>query len=174
MCWSQKSSSLPPTQLVSDGTVKIFKICKMRQGNLCGYIYTTFNYILGQEYQTTIDMSYVANYKKYIGNQGFHSYDASKCSVNILEMGDIFGNVKRACIEVLRRFDNSIYHTAAYQIKDVIFKDATACFIEGYLPKGTRYYVNEYGEIISDKIVLSKIIPTNSIKNSQYYFNKPS
>lgn len=172
MCWAKNTSStLPPTPLVSDGTVRIFKVCKIRMGYLCGYYYTSFNYILGQEYQTTINVSYSEKQKKYIGNQGFHSYDASKCKVNILELGDIFGRVKRVLIEVARLFANSIYYITDYQLKDIVFKDASAYLVEGYLPKGTRYYVNEYGEIISDKIVLSKIIPTNSIKNSQYYLN---
>lgn len=174
MCWTKNASPLPPLPLVSDGTVKIFKVCKMRFGNLCGYWYTSFNYILGQEYQTALEVSYNKTHKKYIGNQGFHSYDASKCKVNPTEIGDILGRVTRVNLEVVIRFNNSLYNITNYLLKDNLFKDASAYLIEGYLPKGTQYYVNEYGEIISDKIVLSKIIPTNSIKNSQYYFNKPS
>ena len=169
MCWTKHTSSLPPIPLVSDGNVKIFKVCKMRQGNLCGYYYTSFNYILGKEYQTDMDVSYVANYKQYIGNQGFHSYDASKCKVNPLDFGDIFGRVQRVNMEVVKRFEHSLYRIAYYQLK---VKDEPAYLIEGYLPKGTQYYVNEYGEIISNKIVLTKIIPTDSIENSQYYVYK--
>lgn len=171
MCWTKNASSLPPTLLVSDGTVKIFKVCKKRQGNLCGYYYTSFNYILDQEYQTTIDLSYDEESKEYIGNQGFHSYDASKCKVKTLEWGGIFGRVKSVHMDVLRLFSNSIEYIANYVLKDNSFRDEYAYLVEGYLPKGTQYYVNECGEIISDKIVLSKIIKTHSIKNRQYYLN---
>jgi len=171
MCWTKNASPLPPIPLVSDGTVKIFKVCKMRFGQLCGYWYTSFNYILDKEYQTTIDISYNKESKTYRGNQGFHSYDASKCKVNPFVIGSIFGGIKRLSVGVVTFLDQSIYNITTYLLKDNFFKDATAYLIEGYLPKGTQYYVNEYGEIISDKIVLTKIIPTNSIKNTQYYYN---
>jgi len=174
MCWTKNASPLPPTPLVSDGTVKIFKVCKIRQENLCGYFYTSFNYILDKEYQTTIDVTYNEKRKTYTGTQGFHSYDASKCKVKLFEIGSIFGGIKRVSVGVVTCLDKSLYKITSYLLKDNYFKDESAYLIEGYLPKGTQYYVNEYGEIISDKIVLSKIIPTNSIKNSQYYLNNQS
>ena len=137
MCWISKNL----TQQISDGNVKIFKMCMTKNYKLCGYFYTNFEYILDEEYQTEINIGHNVELNRFVGNQGFHSYDATKCEVK-----KIIDREVKLCVT-----------RCAFKPYTVVKYLADAVLVEGYLPKGTTYYVNADGEIISDKIILTEI-----------------
>lgn len=138
MCWTSKNL----IQHISDGNVKVFKICVLFGGAIRGYYYRKFEYELNKEYQTEINISskiYSLTDETHIGNEGFHSYSEKEC----------FVDTNREGFEVYNKKNNffiTVYHSG---IKIIV--------VEGYLPKGTTYYINHDGEIISDRIILEKI-----------------
>jgi len=163
MCWI--SDELKP--ITSDGTVRIFKICLKIKGKLCGYWFDSFIYELNKEYNTEMDISYHKGIQKYIGYQGFHSYDATQCKVHKF-IDREYNKVRLSSLRFGGTYMKS-YNIAHYTIADSIDSDEYAFLIEGYLPKGTQYHVNRHGEIISNKIVLTKIIPIDKLTDSKYY-----
>lgn len=142
MCWS--SNELNP--LISDGNVKVIKVCKIINGKICGYFFQNFQYELGKEYQSEIYIFPQNGVKSYyFGSTGLHSYSADKCTIGIYTncLGSYHFQARCHALQ------NCIVHT---------FGEATCnCAVfEGYIPKGKTYYINRVGEIISESIVLTK------------------
>ena len=149
MCWTAKELN----KCVSDGNVYIFKVCKIIDGKICGFYYQEFKYTLYKKYTTQIFFQKNFGYNRlngfswqeFYGYNGFHSY--SKTNRKIAACA--------ACLDCL-----GVYYNDDIQRFDVYNGHYNKDFVivEGYLPKGTIYYENEYGEIISDSIVLTNII----------------
>lgn len=132
MCW--KSKEFKP--LVSDGNVKIKKVCLLYNGNIHGYYYHNFIYELNKEYQTNVSLLLDTD-NFYSGSVGFHSYLYKEVSLipNRYTLDAYLGT----------------YFITAYS------KTSDVVIVEGYIPKGATYYINENKEIISDRIVLTNI-----------------
>ena len=80
MCWI--SNKCKP--LVSDGNVKIIKICGQKENSrLCGYFRTSFNYNLNFTYKTEVKIHQAYFDNEYFGHEGFHCYSADKCTWEI-------------------------------------------------------------------------------------------
>jgi len=141
MCWT--SNKLQP--LISDGNVKVRKVCKIDNGKIYSYFFQNFQYELGKEYQSEIYISIRKGKQNYYyGYTGFHSYSADNCSIGIYTN---FHGVSRFRVRC-HTLQNCVLHT---------FEDTCNCAVfEGYIPKGKKYYVNTVGEIISESIVLTK------------------
>lgn len=149
MCWASKTL----TMHISDGKVKVFKVCTLNNnGEISGYYYKWFKYVLNQEYQTNINIHstiYSIENQTHIGNEGFHSYSAKECLLETNNEGfDVYNKKTNFLITGYNSYTNIVV-------------------VEGYLPKGTTYYINQDGEIISDRIILEKI--THQI---EYVYNK--
>lgn len=157
MCWISKE--LKP--LTSDGTVHVIKVCRIINGKLYGYWQDKFKYELNKPFWTNnVHIVFDPEYKIYSGNKGFHSYDATKCIVKQ-------HNIIDTTLEVLCRGDFDDKSLANYLLESYKEKFG-ACLVEGCIPNGAAYYVNEYGEIISEAIELTRIIPIVEINNSIY------
>ena len=161
MCWISKE--LKP--LTSDGNVKVFKVCKFKKNTLCGYWYDSFKYKLNKEYQTKITIEFNLLHDFYEGTTGFHSYDASLCKVKLRNYVGIILLVYKCGENYVDKLNFPSYSLS-------LLSETTSCLVEGYIPKGAQYHVNEYGEIISNKLVLEKIIPIESIENSELYLKQ--
>lgn len=142
MCWISNKCN----PLVSDGNVKIIKICGQKENSrLCGYFRTSFNYNLNFTYKTEVKIHQAYFDNEYFGHEGFHCYSADKCTWEI--------DIKKRIIKI-----NALTYFASYPIDYADFSNVV--IVEGYIPKGTVYYSNMDGEIISNSIVLTKIIQT--------------
>ena len=144
MCWESKKLK----QLVSDGKVKVFKVCHIDDGYLCGFYYHGFKYELNTEYTARINMIDHSPFM-YYGYEGFHSYSKDECHTKIYYQSEV------DALQVVGVYNND--STRVIDGYTGYYKNDFA-IVEGYLPEGTIYYVNEFGEIISDKIVLTTII----------------
>ena len=158
MCWVSNKK----TTLFSDGTVHIIKVCRIVNGKLYGYWRDKFKYELNTPFWTNnVHIVFDPEYKIYSGSKGFHSYDVTKCFVKphcIIE----------PTLEVLCRGDFDDKSLANYLLVESYEEKLGACLVEGFIPNGAAYYVNEFGEIISEAIELTKIIPIDEINNSIY------
>ena len=148
MCWISKECK----PLVSDGHVKVIKICGQKENSrLCGYFRASFCYILNFTYKTEVNIKYFAN--EYYGDIGFHCYSADKCAWKT--------DLKHRVIKIGTDIDTFSYF-GVYPIDYADFSNVA--IVEGYIPKGTVYYINEDGEIISNGIVLTKVLQTLKTK----------
>lgn len=137
MCWVSSQA----VKQIAEEDIKVFKIGESHRGRFCG-MYTHFEYQLNQLYSTHICIEEADYQSVFIGSQGFHSYDPSIVHLDIPE-NDI---IQWAVYAGQRRldFDNVI---ADY------FK------AECVIPKESVYYENDFGEIISDQIIIKNIEP---------------
>jgi len=122
---------------ISDGHVKVFKICNYISDRkkivITGYFYRLFEYKLRRKYKTQLGIDYLFYNRVF---EGFHSYSPDICHAE-----------NEVLHKVIRLKDNTVI--GVYGRESVV--------VEGYIPKGGIYYVNEQGEIVSDSIVLTKI-----------------
>ena len=154
MCWI--SDKLEP--LVSDGNVKVFKICgQTKDSSLYGFFRHTFKYALNKIFKTKISIDSKGLSFRYMGNEGFHSYSNDHC-MWLLHRYEFIKSSKPESIDVFAKINGEriigSYSTNGFYC----FYFVSIVLVEGYIPKGSRYYINENGEIISDSIVLTNII----------------
>lgn len=133
MCWIADKMN----KQISDGHVKVLKICNYyirdrKKRVITGYFYPLFEYKLRRKYKTQLGINYLYNSVF----EGFHSYSPDICHAE-----------NEVLHKVIRLKDNTII--------GVYGRDSVV--VDGYIPKGGIYYVNEQGEIVSDSIVLTKI-----------------
>ena len=156
MSWNSKT--IHP--LISDGHVKVIKV--VRKGAVKqlyrGYYYREFSYELNKEYNTKTTIKKELSIKvraygygpteyTYYGEEGFHCY-SDECKLQLS-----FEN-SRITLLVFQK-DKSVFFDAYYEVDPKELE-----VLEGFIPKGGKYYVNENGAIISDSIVLTKVNKT--------------
>lgn len=143
MCWESKKLKIKITKK----DIPVWKIVHAvkdtydRYTNTCRSFYKSFEYIL--KVRNTTQMSFdVLNTKNiFIGKNGFHSY-SNKVKYTINESNNISVYLNKLF------FDYTICYY--YRNNTIIAK----C----HIPKGSKYAINKYGEIISNDIVLDEFV----------------
>lgn len=132
MCWISDVAELK----VAKEDIKIFKVCLYIR-SLISY-YNGFTYELNKVYKLGEDIvpSFSVFHLKYEINKGFHSY-SKDCQLS-----------KRRWHYIITSPDNKAL--------DCCGKDDLV-LVRGYIPKGSHYYLNDYGEYVSDAICLTSI-----------------
>ena len=129
MCWS---NHLIPDLQIAKEDIPIFKVLN---DDFSAY-YLDFTYNLNEEYKTVLDdPTFIRRYSSWIVNSGFHSYSTS-CVI-------IKQSINSICIHSPRSVVNDYYHNFLV--------------VDGIIPKGAQYYLNDDGEYVSDKIMLTNI-----------------
>jgi len=147
MCWQSTNINLQ----VSDGNVKVTKICRLvNKTKIVGCYFTNFQYELNEKYTQKMHITCKAN--QYFGNEGFHSYSTDKCKVDISKGTKL--NYTYKCIRVHSPKQNWV---ASYYTRLTGKPKPTLAVVNGYIPKGMKYSINENGEIISEGIILTEI-----------------
>lgn len=158
MCWQTFKT---PRALKSDKNKIVFKIGYIHQNEskfFSGVLH--FPYEFDKAYLSSgitpvrkIDFDHDREY--YIIGPGFHSYDAEH--INICCVDDWM------TLEVNGR------------VVDNYMAEFNTVITVGYIPKGTKYFVNEFNEIVSESIVLVKAflvhglpLPARNDKNKYY------
>lgn len=152
MCWL---STEKRTYKVADEDIRTYKVMVQMPGvKIFDSLYNHKSYEVGQIYKTTVNPVYnIENkYKTRIEN-GFHSYDKSKTEIKD-DSNSWYINAKN-------REDYSLdiiwYPPSLREYKDIV---AVECVI----PKGSCYYENEDGEIVSNQIMVTD----NILKKSNF------
>lgn len=154
MCWLSETN-IP---LESDGTVKFIKVCGVENGQLRAYWHDSFKYELNQQPSViNVPILFDPQHQRYFGKQGFHCYDANTCKIRVSRHLDIC-SMEVLCDNIPDCIGNYLMESSVH--------GCVACLVEGYLPKGAIYHVNKRGEIISNAIVLTKIIDLNAVQKN--------
>ena len=134
MCWSSKTLE----KRIATEDIKTFKVGFVKGTMLYSY-YRWFHYDINRLYETTIYPDDIERlYRIYTG---FHSYSHKKCSY--------FCKTEDRHINVQSKINGKLIDR--YYDNDIMIFECT-------IPKGTEYYKNERGEIVSEAIIINKII----------------
>jgi len=132
MCWVSKTLK----KRIATKDIKTFKVGDVIDDQLKSY-YQDFFYDFNLLYSTNVEPDYIHPYFHYILN-GFHSYNFKKCKY------------------FKDKFTNMLSVKSSRIVIDKYYSSASV--VECIVPKGTEYYENEYGEIVSNQIIINKIL----------------
>lgn len=131
MCWTSKTLK----KQIATEDIKVFKLGNVISGAFLSY-YQLFAYDVKRLYKT--DIHPVCDNDKYYIFNGYHSYNPKTC-----------------------RYVKSNFTGQWMVFFDSYFLDGfnSRCSpVECTIPKHSEYYENEFGEIVSNQIIINKII----------------
>ena len=142
MCWESKKLKIKTAKK----DIPVWKVVYAdkdingRYTNKCHSFYKFFEYILKVRNTTQMSFGVLNTKNTFVGNNGFHSY-SNKVKYTINEI-----NI-------------SVY-------LNKLFSDYIICYYyrgnttiaKCHIPKGSKYAINEYSEIISNNIVLDEFV----------------
>lgn len=139
MCWfTNKNLKFK----IAKENIPIYKICRKEDDKILSY-FQRFEYKLGCLYDTNFEVSFTPyDIRIY---KGFHSY-----SLNKTYLDKRYDNIR---VFKNESFIELIFNSNSNRLNDYPF----GIVVSGYIPKGSAYALNEYGEYVSDSIILNKI-----------------
>lgn len=130
MCW-QYYKYIDAKRYIAETDIRTFKILSLRKHTLHSY-YKNYDYTIGRLNSV--------NSLELIGNkifEGFHSYDLNNDCLSVV--GGIVVQAKEGgFLDYYSRIDHIVK-------------------VECIIPKGSEYYENSLGEIVSNKLIIDKI-----------------
>lgn len=151
MCWSSKSK---PVRQIADSDIEIYKIMKYNTVHESYYsLHFYHKYVIGED-NAKVDLNpNMENEGEYHIFEGYHSY-SPECFIGISKYMSfqgyfiIYGIEEDGRNEVLEYDDNS----------------ENLKILKCVIPKGSEYYTNKEGEMVS-----SNIIPKEELKLTENY-----
>ena len=139
MCWiTNKKLKFK----IAKENIPIYKICRKEDDKILSY-YKKFEYRLGWLYNTNFEVALDDKMSEIY--KGFHSY-----SLNKTYYEKRYDNIR---VFKNENFIELIFNSNSNRLNDYSF----GIVVSGYIPKGSAYALNEYGEYVSDSIILNKI-----------------
>ena len=139
MCWiTNKKLKFK----IAKENIPIYKICHKEDDKILSY-FKHFEYKLGCLYDTNFEVAVDTKMSEIY--KGFHSYSLNKTYYE--KRYDIISVFKN------ENFIALIFNPNSNRLNDYSF----GIIVSGYIPKGSTYALNEYGEYVSDSIILNKI-----------------
>ena len=139
MCWiTNKKLKFK----IAKENIPIYKICRKEDDKILSY-FKRFEYELGCLYNTNFEIAVDAKMSEIY--KGFHSY-----SLNKTYLEKRYDNIR---VFKNENFIELIFNSNSNRLNDYSF----GIVVSGYIPKGGTYALNEYGEYVSDSIILNKI-----------------
>ena len=139
MCWiTNKKLKFK----IAKENIPIYKICRKEDDKILSY-FKHFEYRLGLLYETNFEVAVDTKMSEIY--KGFHSYSLNKTYYE--KRYDIISVFKN------ENFIELIFNSNSNRLNDY----SSGIVVSGYIPKGSAYALNEYGEYVSDSIVLNKI-----------------
>lgn len=142
MCWLS-SEAIPVVQNTGEDKILIYKVLRksINSNRLYAY-YRCTPYELNRLYEVEIENPRKVNLDYSAINKGLHCY-SSKCIARQINDGiTIYEEGKRRIC----------------MIYEDDFPDL-AVVAEGYIPPNTDYYINKHNEIVTSKLILTKVYP---------------
>lgn len=133
MCWT---STKTPILKVAEEPIPIFKILYKNMDSA----YMTFRYHLHVKYYQKLETPRITCSKCFI-YEGIHSYDAETSIIKDHPEDSNF-------FAIITRKDDLYLDT---------FSKGPYIQVMGVIPEGAEYYRNEWGEIVSNSIILTEI-----------------
>ena len=139
MCWvTNKKLKFK----IAKENIPIYKICRKEDDKILSY-FKHFEYRLDWLYETNFEVA--AGTKMSEIYKGFHSYSLNKTYYE--KRYDIISVFKN------ENFIELIFNSNSNRLNDYSF----GIIVSGYIPKDSAYVLNEYGEYVSNSIILNKI-----------------
>lgn len=139
MCWiTNKKLKFK----IAKENIPIYKICRKEDDKILSY-FKHFEYKLGCLYDTNFEVAVDTKMSEIY--KGFHSYSLNKTYYE--KRYDIISVFKN------ENFIELIFNSNSNRLNNYSF----GIIVSGYIPKGSAYALNEYGEYVSDSIILNKI-----------------
>ena len=139
MCWVGKVND----KKIATEDIKTRKIVDKFKGSYYGYFQEWFEYELGKEYNTKVTPRDGSKYGIVI-EAGLHSYAWD------IEMKQLCGGDIK--VKSLRHLGGQ----TIYQNNGKYGGNHKIAVIECTIPKGTAYWENQVGEIVSEKLILEE------------------
>ena len=139
MCWiTNKKLKFK----IAKENIPIYKICRKEDDKILSY-FKHFEYRLGRLYNTNFEVAFDTKMSEIY--KGFHSYSLNRT----------YYEKRYDVIKVYKNesFIELIFNSNSNRLNDYSF----GIVVSGYIPKGSAYALNEYGEYVSDSIILNKI-----------------
>lgn len=159
MCWVTiiKENGLKEAQkdiecfkVVAVRKLKYLNIFPLGKNKIFSY-FRNYRYKLNKLYELKKPIVIFSIKTAFQANEGFHSYSLS----NTIKKRKPDGWYKDS-IDILHNF--RIIRTYADETCDDCGRKRQTKIVKCVIPKGSHYAINEYGEIISDKIILKELI----------------
>lgn len=137
MCWATSNSN-NFIRNVADNDLTVYKVVKIVNGTIISY-FQDYNYEFNKLYKTTLNTNIVP----YNGvdllyiDRGFHSYLVNKDLIKWMHF---------------EPYTEIVFGTDSYVL------DFFTKIIECTIPKNSIYFINEFKDVVSNKIILNRII----------------
>ena len=143
MCWESKKLKIKTAKkdIPVQKIVHADKDISGKYTNKCHSFYKFFEYILKVRNTTQMSFGVLNTKNAFIGKNGFHSY-SNKVKYTISENNNI-------SVYLNKLFSN---YTICYYYRD------NTTIAKCHIPKGSKYAINEFEEIISNDIVLDELV----------------
>ena len=163
MCWETSKKSVCKFRKIAKKDIEVFKIVVEQNNNEFRpyFMSSKLCYKLGNEYKTKIEKrkNTARCYDKIQIDAGFHSYDLKlvrpykdfyhELDDNITPYFGAFSLVNGCSIGIYTCNDGLHFTNPA--------------FVKCIVPKGAKYYENEVGEIVSNRIKIVGVIPLDDV-----------
>lgn len=141
MCWV--TDELPELK-IAEKDITTLKVVLKKDNVLLPYFqYNNFYYKL-DELSPLIALEPYSHYNHYFIEVGYHSYSES-------------------CLYEISSDYIEIANCNIYQHNYARFNLSSCCLVSCIIPKGTKYYVNERDEYVSEQIIIKNIIGETSV-----------
>lgn len=143
MCWKSKKLKIK----IAKKDIPVWKIVHPNKDIYGKYtnkfrsFYKGFEYILKVRNTTQMSFDVLNTENIFIGKNGFHSY-SNKVKYTIHESNNISVYLNKLFFD----------YTICYYYRD------NTIIAKCHIPKGSKYAINKYGEIISNDIVLDEYV----------------
>lgn len=151
MCWTYSKKLGYPQKSIAKSDI----IMRWDNGTFSSYFYF-YGYKPGTEYMIENGIKIGESRTKYIVEEGFHSY-SGKCLIR--------ARCVNRCVSFFLHSYNLNRSCVIFNLFRII-KCSDIIVAECLIPKGSIYYENQHGEIVSDKIMLTgRTIQMNTIRS---------
>ena len=139
MCWiTNKKLKFK----IAKENIPIYKICRKENDKILSY-FKCFEYKLCCIYETNFEVAFATKMSEIY--KGFHSYSQNKTYYE-KRYDDIIVFKNESFFELIFNLNSNKLNNYSFGV-----------VVSGYIPKGSAYALNEYGEYVSDSIILNKI-----------------
>lgn len=149
MCWSTYENNNKRERTAKEDMLVYKIVKKYREFGYVSY-YMGMEYILDKEYSINNLKAINCPYGETIINEGYHSYSVQECNICI----------NHNVIYVYSKNKNKLEED--YYEARILNSDRTAVVV-CVIPKGSIYYKNEHGEIVSDHLIIKNEIEKESL-----------
>lgn len=156
MCWISKEK---PITKIAESDITVYKLAIIRDNKICSMMYR-FNYELNQIYNLESQLTireddpdlYLDNKPRYIIDEGYHSWSKTPTVIQTTAPDSDITIIKIKC-------------TAG-----IYYCDDRHVVLICTIPQGSTYYVNDFGEYVSDAIKINEAVPLSaeSLRSTEY------